>query len=203
MNPHDLKAWRLFAVMKRCRSQDNTLPLEEELRKIASIVGVGMLSIQRQYETWPTRTLYYRRHLVETQLRASCRGRYRRLAWLRFLWGAWDVCIDDQTERIELDCDFHDLSITWKAGRLSRKLDWSWHGFNNTFTLVGGDSKRIIRWRPSIRHYLFDDDHVVWVPHSTKHVVLVDKDVIVYTRVDRTLKYFQDVDPRRWCCLKI
>ena len=50
-------------------------------------VDVGMPSIRNQYDTWPTRTMYYRRHMVETVLLKSIKGRYRRLAWIAFLSG--------------------------------------------------------------------------------------------------------------------
>ena len=112
--------------------------------------------------------------------------------------GEWET----PSGKIVLSCDFDAGTITWIAeGCKPRQLDWSPWGFNNTFTLVGGDENRIVRWRPSVRHPLFDDDHVVWVPYSTKHVVLVDRDIITYTRVKRSLVYFKDVDPHRWCCL--
>ena len=97
-----------------------------------------------------------------------------RLAWLRFLSGKWDVNCNGKIERIMLHCDFDRKRITWMADKCPpRELDWSWGGFNNTFTLAGGDCNRIIRWRPSVKHSHFDDDHVVWLPYSTKHVMLV------------------------------
>ena len=164
-------------------------------------VGVGMPSIQRQFETWPTRTLFYRRHMVQTQLLASDK-KHRRLAWLEFLSGQWDAECDGNVERITLECDFELLTVTWKVvGCTPRNLDWSWGGFSNTFTLAGGDDTHIVRWRPSVRQTKFDDDHVVWLPYSTKHVMLIDKGIIVYTRVKRTLTFFKDADPVSWACV--
>ena len=69
-------------------SDSEGLDVCEELRKIAAKVGVGMPSIQWQYDTWRTRTLYYRRYMVETQLLTSAKGRHRRLAWIVFLTGS-------------------------------------------------------------------------------------------------------------------
>ena len=57
-----------------------TADVTERLRSIAVKVGVGMVSINRQYESWPTRTRFYRRHLIETKLSGSDTGRNRRLA---------------------------------------------------------------------------------------------------------------------------
>lgn len=163
-----------------------------------------MVSIQRQFETWPTRSLFYRRHIVETKLlsRNPTDKNHRRIAWLKFLEGQWDVCRAGDVERVTLECDFELLTVTWKAvGCIPRELDWSWGGFRNTFTLAGGDDKHIVRWRPSVRHTKFDDDHVVWIPYSTKHIMLIDKGTIVYTRVKRSLTYFKDIDPISWCCV--
>ena len=86
MNNFDLTAWKLFAQIEPSRKAG--VEVIEQLRQVAEHIDVGMPSIMRQYETWPTRTLYYRRHLVETQLLASAPGRHRRLAWLVFLSGA-------------------------------------------------------------------------------------------------------------------
>ena len=157
-----------------------------------------MPSIMNQYELWPTRTLYYRRHMVETNLLQSTKGRYRRLAWLEFLAGMnvvvmhtvmctnclcniplgdWQWHNDDGSvkEVIRFECDVDKLSISWSAaGCKSRPLDWSYGGYENCFTLAGGDSKRILRWRPSTRHPLFDDDHVVWKPYNTCNERVLD-----------------------------
>ena len=160
-----------------------------------------MDSIQRQYELWPTRTRFYRRHIVETKLLASAMGPHRRLAWLSFLAGSWHTFHNGVRETVRLKCEVDSLSITWLAsGCESRKLDWSWGGFKNTFTLAGGGTKHIIRWRPSLRHFLFDDDHVVWTPHNSENKRL-SKGIIVYTRVKRNLKFFKNIDPREWCAL--
>ena len=83
-------------------------------------------------------------------------------------------------------------------------MTWTGHGeVIRTCSLLaaGGDEKYIVRWRPSVRHDLFDDDHVVWTPYGTKHVRLIDRNIFVYTRVKRTLHYFKDVDPHDWCDL--
>ena len=101
-----------------------------------------------------------------------------------------------------LESNVDELSITWTAaGCKSRQLDWSHGGFENTFTLAGGDVKRILRWRPSTRHPLFDDDHVVWSAYDTYHERVVEKKNIVYTRVRRTITHFQNVSPHDWCAL--
>ena len=95
-----------------------------------------------------------------------------------------------------------DLTLTWKAdGCTDRELDWSWGGYVNVFTLAGGDDKAIVRWKPSVRDTLFDDDHVVWIPYSTKHIKLIDRNIFIYTRVKRTLNYFKDINPHDWCDL--
>ena len=90
VNFHDFIAWPLFAALRKrirvSRALGEKTDLLEELRKIAVEVGVGMDSIKRQYETWPTRTLFYRRHLMETRL-LKAQGVYRRRAWLAFLAG--------------------------------------------------------------------------------------------------------------------
>ena len=163
-----------------------------------------MISIRRQYETWPTRSRFYRRHRVLTKLLASDK-KSRRLAWIKFLRGVWITSSMHNAgvqERVVFECNMHSLSLFWTVEDCKpRELDWSWGGFQNIFTLAGGDDKRIIRWRPSVRHFHFDDDHVVWIPHSTKHVVLCDREPIIYTREHRTLKKFRDVDPCEWCSL--
>ena len=107
------------------------------------------------------------------------------------------------SETITLDCDVDALSITWKAedSRTTRKLDWSWGAHANIFTLAGGSADKIFRWRPCVKHALFDDDHVVWTPYNTMHKIVDGVDNIIYTRVKRTLKYFVNVDPHDWCSL--
>ena len=112
------------------------------------------------------------------------------------LTGAW---WSDTKERIVLEGNVDNLSITWRVNEQSRALDWSWGGHENTFTLSGGDQKIIVRWRPSVRHIRFDDDHIVWIPYNTKKKRIEDRGIIVYTRERRTLKYFQTVDPHDWC----
>ena len=92
------------------------------------------------------------------------------------------------------------LSLVWQIDCCPpRKLDWGWGGYRNTFTLAGGSVDRIIRWKPSVRHPYFDDDHVVWIPYRTDKEVVSGVEPIVYTREKRTLKYFKDVDIREWC----
>lgn len=198
-------------------------------------VGVGMTSIEYQYETWPNRTKFYRRHKVETQLLASRPGRYRKLAWIVFLsglqacastrvwvcvrarvgfwvrihvytrmhmnWtGDWYTCREGVTETILLEGNVDTLTIVWKAnGGCSRELDWSRGGYDNVFTLAGGNSQKVLRWRPTTRHVLFDDDHIVWAPFDTKHKQVNSMDIIVYVRVKRELKHFHDAHPNNWC----
>lgn len=114
--------------------------------------------------------------------------------------GVWETILDGRKETIIMRGDVDRLSLTWEAdGAVSRELDWSWGGHDNIFTLSGGDNKKILRWRPSVRHFIFDDDHVVWTAYDTTHRPLVSRDRIVYTRKTRTLKYFKDVDPYDWC----
>ena len=113
--------------------------------------------------------------------------------------GVWHTHRHGVKEKITMECNMDTLGIIWKVGHESRELDWSWGGFQNTFTLAGGDNKKIIRWRPNVRHPRFDDDHVVWVPHNSKHKIVLDMDYIVYTREKRLLKYFKDMDPVDWC----
>ena len=114
--------------------------------------------------------------------------------------GVWHTTIHDKSEKVFLVGNVDELSMTWKVNEdISRKLDWGWGGYENVFTLAGGHSKQILRWRPTTRHILFDDDHIVWTAYDTKHRQLKSKGVIVYTRVKRTLMHFQDMDPRDWC----
>ena len=163
VNSHDLIAWPLFAKLNMGQHEGNLL---EKLRQIAAKVGVGMVSIRRQLESWPTRSLFYRRHHVQTKLLSSDKGDSRRLAWLKFLRGAWRT--SSMQERVVFECDVHLLTLKWTVeGCPPRELDWSWGGFRNMFTLAGGDERVIVRWRPSVRHALFDDDHVVCIPHNT------------------------------------
>lgn len=185
-------------------------------------VGVGMLSIQQQYETWPARSRFYRRHRVETKLLTSAKGRHRRLAWIVFLagtvfkiWshvhthththhntrvGTWQCNHNGVQETIFLEGNVDSLSITWKVkGAASRALDWSWGPHTQVFTLAGGDSTKIIRWRPSVRKFMFDDDHIVWNAYDTQCKPVLNREPIVYTRKRRTLRYFRDIDPSAWC----
>ena len=107
---------------------------------------------------------------------------------------------DDELERIILDGNLDTLSITWKAEKAKpRELDWAWGGHKNVFSLAGGSSSKILRWRPSTRHFLFDDDHIVWVPFDTNHEQVQSEGIIIYTHVRRFLKHFQDIDPIDWC----
>ena len=106
-------AWKLFAKMKSelagAKVKGESL---EKLREIAAIVGVGMPSILRQYETWPTRTLYYRRHIVETRLLNRPKGKRRRLAWLVFLAGDWKYRrANGEQSHVKMICDVDNLSI--------------------------------------------------------------------------------------------
>ena len=119
--------------------------------------------------------------------------------------GEWQTCCDGIRETILLDCDVDAMSITWKAtnSHMTRKLDWSWGAHSNIFTLAGGSTDKILRWRPCVKHVLFDDDHVVWTPYNTMHKVIDGVDNIMYTRVKRTLNYFVDVDPHDWCSLDV
>ena len=123
------------------------------------------------------------------------------LACIHVHAGDWQTCRGDITkERVTLECNVDALSIFWKVdGCKPRELDWNWGGFENVFTLSGGSAKRIIRWRPSVRHAQFDDDHIVWVPYDTNKKVAVGMQNIVYTRVLRKLKFFQDVEFSDWC----
>ena len=115
--------------------------------------------------------------------------------------GAWKCHHGDVSERIMLRGNVTELSLTWSTSASdSRKLDWSWGGHENIFTLAGGDDKKILRWRPSVRHILFDDDHVVWTPYNTQNKSVAEsRGVIVYTRERRTLVHFKDVHPSDWC----
>jgi hypothetical protein len=83
----------------------------------------------------------------------------------------------------------------------ARDLDWAWYGHANTFTIAGGHAERIIRWRPSLHHPLSDDDHLVWKPYTTDKTLASGIQNIVYVRVKRTMKYFQDTNPHDWCCI--
>ena len=117
VNSLDLIAWPLFAKLRKdiakAKSAGIGIDSSEELRKISVQVrvdryhtciamltfmtymsmyacvqvDVGVPSIRDQYDVWPTRTMYYRRHMVETMLLKSIKGRYRRLAWIDFLSG--------------------------------------------------------------------------------------------------------------------
>ena len=78
--------------------------------------------------------------------------------------GVWITERHGEREKVVLVGNVDELTMTWKVNAdIERKLDWSWGGHENVFTLVGGDSKRILRWRPTTRHVLFDDDHLVWI----------------------------------------
>ena len=120
--------------------------------------------------------------------------------------GKWQHLHNDGNvkEVIEFQVDVDELSVTWASGGYNRLLDWSYGGYDNFFSLVGGDEKRILRWRPSIRHPLFDDDHLVWKPYNTRNKLVLDYNAdnyIVYTRTPRVLKHFQHVNPYDWCAL--
>lgn len=119
---------------------------------------------------------------------------------LDLLVGTWHTILDGVHETIVLEANVEALSITWKTdGDEPRALDWSWGPHIQVFTLAGGDSTKIIRWRPSVRKFRFDDDHIVWTAYDTHCKVVVSRDPIVYTRKRRTLRYFRDVDPCDWC----
>ena len=114
--------------------------------------------------------------------------------------GVWHTEIDGKHEKIVLVGNVDELSIMWKVnGDMKRKLDWSWGGYEHVFTLAGGHSKQILRWRPTTRHNLFDDDHIVWTAYDTKHSRVKSMGVIVYVREKRNLMYFQNMEISDWC----
>ena len=116
--------------------------------------------------------------------------------------GTWHRTRDGTHDAVVLEGNVDTLSIVWKMDEaVTRELDWSWGCHTQIFTLAGGDPKRILRWRPSVRHFQFDDDHIVWVAYDTKNKRVLDRDNIVYTRSRRNLKHFIDIDPHDWCLI--
>ena len=115
------------------------------------------------------------------------------------LTGVWYTFSNGEREAILLEGNVDTLALTWKTNDgSSRELDWSWGGYDNEFTLAGGHSQRILRWRPTTRHLLFDDDHIVWTAFDTKHRQLTSMEIIVDVRAEGLLKHFQDAHPSDW-----
>ena len=68
------------------------------------------------------------------------------------LTGVWYTFRNGERETILLEDNVDTLTITWKANDVSsRELDWSWGRYENEFTLAGGYSQKILRWRPLVR----------------------------------------------------
>ena len=117
--------------------------------------------------------------------------------------GDWEYRRGHEIVRVHLECNVDSLGIRWTLplDNHARDLDWSYHGHENIFTIVGGHDHKIIRWRPCLHDPLSDDDHLVWKPYTTNNKLSSKMQNIVYARVKRTMKYFQDTNPYDWCCI--
>ena len=174
--------------------------------------GCGNAIEYQSIELWPTRTLYYRRHMVETNLLATeCQrpisatcmvrvsDRYERCCYvymyahdaqsyyasshfhthtrtaheLRSI-GNWQRHNDDGSVKkvIGFECDvdnkrqYRGLLQDARVVRLTGPMEF----MKTVSHLLGvSDSKRILRWRSSTRHPLFDDDQPCGV-ETLQHV---------------------------------
>ena len=197
----DLRTCSLFANLKtklrRCPEGEKMDTLGE-LHNIASIVGTGMESIERQYESWRVRSVYHRRFQVETTLICSDASSSRRRRWMRFLHGIWYRHFGDgrPPAKVMLVANASTQTVTWIMGRLKRQM--MWQSREKYFTSDSFEDV-VTTWHPSVRHRLFDDDHVTWIPKTTSKKTDKGRDFILYTRAKRSVTHFSDIHPDRWC----